>query len=150
MKNKFIIIISLVIVVIIAGGSAAFYFMTSSANRTEYDIPFTYDDGFVAKIKVPQGTKHISTFGLTVMQFETELSEDEVKEYYDNYFSTLQVVYSKGTASNDVVYYYDKEQRVVLRDFKVWRLDNKTKFNIGLEKCEDINSDSEWSATEPK
>lgn len=118
--------------------------------KSEYEIPLSYDDNFVAKIKVPENTVFLGTHGCTILDFETNLSEDEVKEFYNNYFSSLQKVYSMGHNPEDLDYYYDKNQRMVFYDLTcVDRGTDKLYFMITCDTCDNINNSEYWTTNKP-
>lgn len=118
--------------------------------KSEYEVPMSFEDGFVGKIKVPENTTYEGEHGATIMDFKTTLSEDEVQDFYDDYFSTLQKVYSKGSSPDDIDYYYDKDQRMIFYDLNI--IDNgedRLYFFISCDTCEDINNNELWTAEEP-
>lgn len=113
--------------------------------KSEYDIPLSFSDDFVAKIKVPDDTKFLGSTGCTILQFETKVSESEVKEFYDDYFSALEIVFSTGHASNEVDYYYDKDQRMIFFDLYTNTDNGKTYFTLACDPCENINDNEYWT-----
>lgn len=113
--------------------------------KSEYDVPISYDDGFVSKIKVPDNTEYVGEMGLLGMEFETSLSEDEVQQFYNDYFSTLQQVYKNGRVDENVKYCYDKEQRMIYSQLNIYKYKDKTRFGLAFDKCEDLNTSEEWS-----
>lgn len=139
MKNKIISILSVLVVFF------SFSIILSGCSKSEYDIPLSFEDNFVSKLKVPEKTSFTGAQGDLVMTFETELSEEEVNDFYDEYFSTLQVVYTTGSRPNDATYYYDESQRMIFSHLYVNVFDDKVQFGIDCDVCEDINNNEYWT-----
>ena len=141
-KSKFFLIGLIISVCILSGCSE------NSEIKSSYEIPFTFDDNFVAELKVPENTIYTGSSGELCMNFETTASKTEVEDFYENYFSDLQIVYSKGHASNEYTYYYDCEQRVIFSHLTIedeLNENNKTEFYIALDACEDISNNEYWA-----
>ncbi len=114
--------------------------------KSEYDIPLSFGNDFVAKIKVPDKTKFVGTHGCTILDFKTELSKEKVTEFYDDYFSSLQKVYTTGHSPKDLDYYYDAAQKMVFYDLEFKDNENdKVEFMISCDTCEDINNNEYWT-----
>lgn len=142
MKNKKIVLAIILALVIVIAGSSIFFFIMTRRTADEYAAPFTKADGTDCMVKVPEKTKHIDTFGFTVMKFESEISKEEIKKFYDNYFSNLLTVYGNGDINNEE--YYDDSQKLILGQLDIWNEDDsgKTYFVIGVDYCEDIYSNT--------
>lgn len=114
--------------------------------KSEYDIPLSLENGFVAKIKVPEKTKFKGAHGCTILDFETELSKEKVTAFYDDYFSSLQKVYTTGHSPTDFDYYYDASQKMIFYDLEfIENKTDKTEFMISCDACEDINNNEYWT-----
>lgn len=144
-------IFSLIIVFVLV---VAFVFYRSNLNQevpqSEYDIPQTFDDGFVPKLKVPENTFFLGAKGLLEMEFKTTKSKSEIIKFYDEYFSDLQFVYSNGQRSDEIDYFYDKDQRMVFFDVEVFEYDDYNIFYIGCDPCENILESEAWTIIKPE
>ena len=144
-------IFSLIIVSVLV---VAFVFYRSNLNQevpqSEYDIPQTFDDGFVPKLKVPENTFFLGAKGLLEMEFKTTKSKSEIIKFYDEYFSDLQFVYSNGQRSDEIDYFYDKDQRMVFFDVEVFEYEDYNIFYIGCDPCENILESEAWTIIKPE
>lgn len=144
MKKIFCVLLSLVLMILMVCSFTG----CSENNETQeiksaYDVPFTYDDGFVAKLKVPENTIYTGSAGELCMNFETTLSKTEIEDFYNDYFSTLQAVYSNGHASNEYDYYYDSEQRIILSHLTIsdeLNENNRTEYFICVDSGNDVEN----------
>ena len=143
MKNKIISILSVLVIFF------SFSIILSGCSKSEYDLPLSFEDNFVAKLKVPEDTYFSDSQGNLIMVFETKSSEEEVKGFYNEYFSTLQVVYTTGSRPNDATYYYDESQRMIFSHLYVNAFDDKVQFGIECDVCVDINNNEYWTAEKP-
>lgn len=148
MKSKKIVLAIILALVIIIAGSFLFYFIMISQPADEYAAPFTKSDGTDCMVKVPEKTKHIDTYGFTVMKFESELSKEEIEEFYNDYFSGLLTVYGNGNLKDEQ--YFDDSQKLILGQMDIWNEDDsdKTYFVIGVDFCEDIYSNTEFKISD--
>lgn len=146
MKNKLYFFKSFIAAAVIIGLIFSVCGCSSVTVKSEYDVPISFDDGFVSKIKVPDNTEYVGEVGLLGMQFETSLSEDEVQRFYNDYFSTLRQVYKNGRVDENVKYCYDKEQRMIYSQLNIYKYRDKTRFELSFDKCEDLNTSEEWFA----
>lgn len=144
MKNKLFSILSILVI------SFSLSIISIGCSKSEYDIPFSFDDGFVSKLIVPDDTVFTGSQGELVMTFKTNSSKEEIENFYDEYFSTLQVVYTTGSRPNDATYYYDESQRMIFSHLVLLDNDNdKTHFRIDCDICEDINNNKYWTTEKP-
>lgn len=116
-----------------------------------YQLPYSYDDGYKAYLKVADKSEYetqstVPTGG-KVVHLTTELSEDEVRAYYEEYFKTLMPVKAKKETDKSVAY-YDAENRLVVFNLYVWTVDGVTNYKLGSVPCDDIEKDSYWVPTE--
>lgn len=117
-------------------------YICSRVPQKQYTIPYSYDNDFVAVIKVPENTVYEGESGDSIMNFSTTLSKTEVTNFYDEYFSSLKKVYPKQTLNQESSsYYYDCEQKTVLSDISATTKNDKTYFSISCSKCENIKND---------
>ena len=114
-----------------------------------YELPYKYDDGYVGVMKVVDDSAYETVSetpgGNIVFHLTTTKSEDEVKAFYDQYFSTLQKVKPKN--ENDTsVGYFDKEKRMILFNLNVWTANGKTNYKLGAEACDKLEDSKIWQA----
>ncbi len=118
--------------------------------KSEYDITYYATDDFTPKIKVPPNTFHIQDNGLLVMIFETTSTKDEINRFYNDYFSTLEVVYRKNTSySDDTEYYYDDKQKIVVYGLEISEDADKNTFYITIDQCSNIETSDVWTTKKP-
>ncbi|MCL2512340.1 MAG: hypothetical protein FWF08_00440 [Oscillospiraceae bacterium] len=140
MKKKIIIIFSVLFSIFLSVISL-FYFVKS---QIEFTIPTAYPNGFVAKLKLPGQTRHVGSAGLGRDKFKTALSEKEVKDFYNSYFSGLKKVYYYADQTASGVAFYDEKQKTVFSGLEVISEGKNTIFFISYDRYNDI----EWLAVE--
>lgn len=114
-----------------------------------YELPYEYSDGYKAKLNTIEDTTYMTfstdSLGNKNIHFKTEKSEEEVKKYYDDYFSKLQEVKAKEEI-NDTKAYYDKDKKLIMYNLIIWTADGKTNYRIGCEACENLADNKNWEA----
>ena len=114
-----------------------------------YELPYSYDDGYKSKLKTVDDTNFLieetDLIGNQVIRLTTKKSEQEVKDYYDRYFSGLQEVVSKREGS-DTVGYFDPDKRLIMYNLIVWTADGVTNYKMGTEACSKIEDSKNWKA----
>lgn len=154
-KNFSIKIISIVLILlaVIIICRCVFQQVHKGPIETEHEIPVTFEDGFVSKLKLPDNTWFVEETALEnrphVLTFESESAYKIVLQFYDEYFSTLQTVYSTESSTNEDKYYYDESQRMIYSNFNVYNWGDTVRFMIDYEKCEDINNNEQWTTKKP-
>lgn len=112
-----------------------------------YQLPYEYSDGYTAKLKTADDTYYLVSstdlIGNKVVHFTTDESEEAVKSYYDEYFSTLPKLKLKDE-TDDTVGYYDEDKRLIMYNLIVWTADGKTNYKMGCEACENIEENEHW------
>lgn len=145
-KRLFIISSFFVSLLLIFSLANLLIYICSRVPQKQYNIPHSYDNGFVAVIKVPENTVYEGESGDLIMNFSTTLSKTEVTKFYDEYFSSLKKVYPKQTLNQESSsYYYDCDQKTVFSDISATKKDEKTYFSISCSKCENIKNDEYFS-----
>lgn len=130
---------------------------TSSSNTSQeskvsadgYQLPYEYSDGYTAKLKTVDDTTYLTAstdlIGNKNVHFKTDESEDEVREYYDNYFATLEEVKLKNE-KDKTPGYYDKDKRLIMYNLVVWTADGKTNYHLSCEACDNLADSENWEA----
>lgn len=155
-KNFSIKIISIVLILlaVIIICRCIFQQVHKGPIETEHEIPVSFEDGFVSKLKLPDNTWFVEETALQdrphILTFESESAYKIVLQFYDDYFSTLQTVYSTESSTSEDKYYYDDEsQRMIYSNFDVFDWGDTVRFVIDYEKCEDINKSGNWTTEKP-
>ncbi len=144
-------IVSALMVLVIAVSASACSSSTSNINTSigpdGYELPYMYNDGFKAKLKTVDDTSYFGVFtdliGNKIIHLTTDKSEDEVKKYYNDYFSTLEEVELKDK-TDDTKGYFDKDGRIIVYNLVVWTADGKTNYKMSCEQCENIADSKYW------
>lgn len=114
-----------------------------------YELPYEYSDGYTAKLKTTDDTTYLVTstdlIGNKVVQFKTEKSENEVREYYNDYFASLEEVKLKDE-SDKTPGYFDKDKRLIMYNLVVWTADGKTNYQLSCEACDNLADSKNWEA----
>lgn len=114
-----------------------------------YQLPYEYSDGYTAKLKTVDDTTYLTAstdlIGNKNVHFKTDESEDEVREYYDNYFATLEEVKLKNE-KDKTPGYYDKDKRLIMYNLVVWTADGKTNYHLSCEACDNLADSENWEA----
>ena len=114
-----------------------------------YQLPYEYSDGYTAKLKTVDDTTYLTAstdlIGNKNVHFKTDESEDEVREYYDNYFATLEEVKLKNE-KDKTPGYYDKDKRLIMYNLVVWTADGKTNYHLSCEVCDNLADSENWEA----
>ena len=132
-------IIAFIVAIIFGISISAYINHAIQSNQKEYQLSFKFDDGFIAKFKLPEDTQFEKRIGAERIMFKTNLSESELNNYYNNYFSTLKKVKNSNQNLN-LTGYYDPQQRLVYSDFEIITENNQTKFTVSF----DIYNDEYW------
>ena len=118
-----------------------------SLTSNGYELPYDYEDGYSAMMKVPEGSEYVTVSttpgGNKVLHFTTTKSVDEVNDFYQEYFDTLVEVKAKKETDSSVGY-FDEEARLILFNLNVWVADGKTNYKLGTEACEKIEDSELW------
>ena len=154
MKKRLLIFTSIILsAVLIIGVGICLYNNSFLNTKSEYELPLSFSDDFVATLKVPEQTKYIGEMGLLGVEYETTLSESEVKEFYDEYFSTLQIIYNKKNPITNSEYYtcyYDEQQRTIFSQLNIYKYNDNTRFSLCLDVCENLSESDTWTSVKPE
>lgn len=116
-----------------------------------YELPYEYSDGYKAKLNTAEDTYYLVSstdlIGNKVVHFTTDESEDQIKQYYDEYFASLPEV-KRSDESDDTIGYFDKDKRLIMYNLIVWTADGKTNYKMGCEACDDIAESENWVLAE--
>ncbi len=112
-----------------------------------YKVPYTYADGHETTLKTVEDSRYVNTstdlVGNQVFHLTTSQSEEYVKNFYDEYFSTLQEVI-RTDDKDDTKGYYDSEKRLIMYNLVVWTADGATNYKLQSEACDNITDSKNW------
>lgn len=119
------------------------YALSDTGKLTDqgYELPYEYADGYTAVVPVVGKCEYMTANktpgGNMTFHLTTDRSEEEVRQFYEAYFSQLQKVKAKKTTDSSVGY-FDKDKRLILFNLNVWTADGKTNFQLGAEACDKL------------
>lgn len=144
-------IVCALIAVIMALSASACSDKGKAVPKDGYELSYVYNDGYKAKLKTTDNTKFLNNstdnIGNQNIHLTTEKAEQEVQEYYDEYFATLVEVELKDQ-TDDTIGYFDESNRLIIYNLVVWTADGKTNYKMSCAQCEDITNNTHWKLKE--
>ena len=116
-----------------------------------YELPYEYPDGYKAVVPVVGNCEYMTANktpgGNMTFHLTTDKSEEEVKAFYDAYFSKLQKVKAKNPTDASVGY-FDPDKRMILFNLNVWTASGKTNYQLGAEACDKLEDSKIFEAAD--
>lgn len=85
-------------------------------NQTSVTLKFNHQN-VISQLPIPQGSRPVAPFSVYGLKFKTFCTEQEVKEFYQDYFDTLPQVRIPGHFSeSSSKTYYDEAQQLIIYD----------------------------------
>lgn len=115
-----------------------------------YELPYTYPDGYKAVIQVVGNCEYVNAnktpAGNMTFWLKTDKSEEEVKKFYDDYFSKLQKVMANSNTDQSIGY-FDPDKRLIMYNLTVWTTkDGVTNYKMGAEACDKLEDSKTFIA----
>lgn len=115
-RKKKLKIASLAVAAVLLLGVAAFTVVRIfEYQQTSYQRAFPENQGVISNIPMPKGSRPAGPYAVNGERIKTFCTEDEIKAFYQDYFSSLPKV-STHNSTKGLQAYYDEEQQLIIYD----------------------------------